>query len=180
VIVARACTAKDPHVLWASDSISGAASILGTTAASPFSPLPSSAASAVITTDPSLAKVTAVCASAHPSSSALVPKVIAVPARIDPGRTLFAPRVAAVPSAHITFSALAPFFRMNFVPAAVTRVLRAWKRKTGFSSLRPSSVTVPAAKLMALPDRYVPGVNVTPPISIAIAFPSGRTTIAAV
>jgi len=94
---------------------------------------------------------------------------------------LFAPRVAAVPSAHMTFSALAPFFKMNLVPAAVTRVLTAWKRNTGFSSFWPSRVTtVPAAKLIALPERYVPGVNVTPPISIAILCMSSRRAIAAV
>mgnify|MGYP002809436454 CR=1 FL=1 len=78
---------------------------------------------------------------------------MAVPARIEPSTVLLAPRVAAVPRAQRTFSALAPFFRMKDVSAAVTRVLRAWKRNTGLASLRPSRVTtVPWAKLMALSE----------------------------
>ena len=78
---------------------------------------------------------------------------MAEPARMEPSTTLRAPRVAAVPRAQRTFSALAPFFKMNLVSAAVTSVDPAMKRNRGSAWFWPSSVTVvPYAKLMALPE----------------------------
>jgi hypothetical protein len=112
-----------------------------------------------------LAMPTAVFAMAQPFNVAPTPTAMELPARMDPSRTLLAPRAAAVPSTQRIFFAFAPPVKMTEVSAPVVKVVPAIKINSASASPSPSKVTwALTAKLMAVPKRYTPGVNIRPPI----------------